>query len=99
MRQEIVNACVATVESMRADFVPHDTGNLANQALKYDVRGNEFVIYVDMDPSKAPYMPYTNEPWLSEKWHGKKNPNEGWWGRFAEEFASRLARALHGEIQ
>lgn len=24
-------------------------------------------------------MPYTNEIWISPRWKGKKNPNEGWW--------------------
>lgn len=96
-RQKVINACVSIVESMRADFVPHDTGNLANHAIKYEIRGNEFVVYVD--PDIAPYMPYTTEPWIADSWNGKKNPNEGWWGRFAEEFASRLARALRGKKQ
>ena len=32
------------------------------------VAGNEYV----------PYAPYTNEPWLSPKWNGAQNPNEGW---------------------
>ena len=26
----------------------------------------------------APYATYTNEPWISEKWNGKQNPNQGW---------------------
>jgi hypothetical protein len=24
------------------------------------------------------YAVYTNEPWISPRWRGKQNPNEGW---------------------
>lgn len=95
-RQDIINAAVSVVEDMRADYVPRHTGNLAYNALVYDVQGNQFVIRVD--PAIAPYMPYTNEPWLSPKWNGKQNPNEGWWQRFVEEFTRRLALKLRGEV-
>lgn len=47
----------------------------------------------------APYVPYTNEPWISPKWNGKKNPNEGWWDRFVAEFTKRLANKLKGVIK
>lgn len=42
-------------------------------------------------------MPYTNEPWISPKWHGKKNPNEGWFDRTADYIASEFARIAKGE--
>lgn len=57
---------------------PVDTGNLKFNAvrIKY-ISANKIVILVDQDI--APYMVYTNEPWISPKWHGKKNPNQAWW--------------------
>lgn len=57
---------------------PKDTWNLARNALRVEwVSLDEAHIYIDQDI--APYMPYTNEPWISPIWHGKKNPNEAWW--------------------
>ena len=82
---------------MRRDWVPHKTGNLANNAIYYYVQGDKFVVQVS--DYTAPYVPYTNEPWISPKWNGKKNPNQWWWQKFADEFARRLANALKGELK
>ena len=30
---------------------------------------------------QAYYMPYTNEKWVSPRWHGKQNPNEDWFDK------------------
>ena len=103
---QIVAAAIRAVESIRADWVPNpktryksggSTGNMAFNSLRYQQEGDKFVIY--MDESIAPYVPYTNEPWISPRWHGKKNPNEGWWQRFREEFSRRFAAELNGEIK
>lgn len=105
-REQIKAAAIRVVESMRAEWVPNpktrykpggSTGNMAFNALRYEEEGNSFVIFID--DSIAPYVPYTNEPWLSPKWNGKKNPNEGWWQRFCAEFARRFAAELKGEIK
>ena len=103
-RAQIVAAATRAVESMRAEWVPNprtryktSTGNMAFNALRYREEGGQFVIYID--ESIAPYVPYTNEPWLSPRWNGKKNPNEGWWRRFCDEFARRFAAELKGEVK
>ena len=96
-RQDIINAAISVVEDMRGEYVPRDTGNMAYDALEYYMEGNDLIVRVN--PDIAPYVPYTNEPWVSPKWHGKKNPNEGWWQRFCEEFAKRLAKAIRGTIK
>lgn len=104
-KQEVINACVATVEDMRPTiYVPNpktrgktSTGNMANNALRYEVVGDSFHVYIDDEI--APYCYYTNEPWLSTKWNGKKNPNEGWWERFCQEFSRRLAKRLKGNLK
>lgn len=96
-RQEIKQAAVSVVEEMRAAYVPHDTGNMANNALNYREEGDAFVVY--MDQGIAPYYPYTEFPWTSPRWGGKKNPNEGWVERFQQEFARRLAEKLGGKIE
>ena len=96
-QEEAINICIETVEELRqAIFIPWDTGNMATHALKYEVQGDNFRVYMDF--SEAPYTPYTNEPWLSPKWNGKQNPNEGWWEEWGNLFLNRLAAKLRGEI-
>ena len=105
IREQIIAAAIDTMEELRpTSFIPNpatrgitSTGNLAFNAFQYEITKDEIVIYVNEDI--APYMPYTNEPWLSPYWNGKKNPNEGWWQRFVDEFAHRLAVKLNGSIE
>lgn len=106
-RQRIINAIQMTLEELRnTDFVPNpetrykkggSTGNLKDHGLSINITQNEVVVFLDQ--SKAPYVPYTNEPWVAAKWKGAKNPNEGWWERFVEEFLNRLAKKLGGKIE
>lgn len=100
----MIRACVNTVEEMRKRFVPNpktrgktSKGNMALNALKYRLEGDEFVVYID--EQIAPYVWFTQLPWLSPRWNGKKNPNEGWFEVFQEEFARRLAKKLGGKIE
>lgn len=97
-KQEIINVIIGTFNELsNANHVPCDTGNLMFNALKYQITATHVIIYVDTNV--APYVPYTNEPWVSPKWNGKTNPNGGWWERFCEEFTQRLAKKLRGEIK
>lgn len=76
---------------------PIDTGNLRNNAVTLSNMGNGiYRIYID--ETIAPYMVYTNEPWTSEFWAGKQNPNEGWWNRAAEKAIYKLAFELGGKV-
>lgn len=106
MRERVIQACVETVEEMRKNFVPNpktrfkpggSTGNMAFNALRYEVEGDIFHIWID--DKIAPYVYYTEYEWKSIRWHGKKNPNEGWWERFYLEFSRRLANKLRGTIK
>lgn len=97
-RQGLIKACIRTAEVMKASLiVPRDTGNLARNGIRYEIKDDAFILYVD--EAIAPYMPYTNEPWTAERWHGKKNPNEGWWDDFADAFANGLATNLRGVVE
>lgn len=96
-RQNIIDAVIQTVEELRKDYVPRDIGNMAFNSLKYKVEGNYVIIYIDTNI--APYVPYTNEPWISPKWNGKKNPNQDWWDVFANEFIQRFNTRLRGTIK
>lgn len=104
LREKLISACIEVVEEIRAEFVPNpktryktSTGNMAFNALRYKIEGNLFTVYVD--EQIAPYVWYTIKPWLSPRWHGKKNPNQDWDKIFQEEFMRRLAEKLGGKIE
>ncbi len=102
-KTEIIDICIQTVEEMREEWVPNpntryrtSTGNMAFNALRYEVTADGLVVGVD--ENIAPYAPYTEFPWISPKWRGKTNPNEGWWERFCGELARRIAAKTGGKI-
>lgn len=57
---------------LKAD-APIRSSNLAQNGIQFIADGQ-----VTVGGEPAPYAVYTNEPWISERWHGKQNPNEGW---------------------
>ena len=76
-------------------YAPIDTGNLRYNAVRGEWRDeNTFVIYVD--ENIAPYMLFTNEPWINRK---GKNPNENWWQDTARDIAQIIADELGGELK
>lgn len=73
------------------------TGNMKYNATRIEHLGkNTSKVFVD--ENIAPYVPYTNEPWISPRWKGTKNPNEGWFDDFVEQYATLLAQALGGTL-
>lgn len=70
---------------------PYDTGNLAINSIR--IVGNAVYIGGEI----ADYAIYTNEPWVSEKFHGAKNPNEGWVQAAIQEAAPIIQRVLSGK--
>jgi hypothetical protein len=75
---------------------PYDTGNLHNSIEPVQVSNNEWQVTIGGEP--APYAVYTNEPWISPRWKGKQNPNEGWIDRALDDFVISLASRLGGHI-
>ena len=76
-------------------------GNLRYNATNMESTGEtSWEIYVSGDGTNgiAPYAPFTNEPWLSPRWNGKPNPNEGWFQRFVEFVANDMAKTLGGVV-
>lgn len=56
---------------------PYRTGNMRqNGTVAAGVSHNVAEIRIGGD--KAPYAVYTEYPWISPRWNGRKNPNEGW---------------------
>ena len=47
----------------------------------------------------APYMPFTNEPWISPKWNGRRNPNQGWWQKACAIAMTNLQMRLNGTLE
>lgn len=103
---ELQIAVVEVCENLRpTEFIPNprtryvtSTGNMAFNAYKYvQVLPEQTDVFVDK--KIAPYVPYTNEPWTAARWHGKKNPNQGWWQRHVQHFAEELANRIGGRLE
>lgn len=78
-------------------LAPFDTGNLAINAIDFVYIGpDKAEIHVNEDI--APYMPYTNEPWISPHWNGKRNPNQDWWQISIDFIVRKLALKYGGKI-
>ena len=104
--ENVYIAVVFVCEQLRpTSYIPNpatryitSSGNMAFNAYRY-VRPQPAQTDVFVDQKIAPYVPYTNEPWISPRWHGKKNPNEGWWQRHVQRFAQNLAHELGGKLE
>lgn len=94
---EFKKVCENAVAQLRG-LAPYDTGNLSQNAIRIEFPSPS-VCLIYVDEAIAPYMPFTNEPWISPKWKGKKNPNEGWWQAAGELIVELMAQELKGEVQ
>lgn len=95
--EDFVKVCQEIVKDLKRN-APRDTGNLAENSIRIEFldNGNTCKIYVD--ERIAPYMPFTNEPWISPRWNGKKNPNEQWWNNSSEKLAEDIATYTGGTL-
>ena len=95
--KEFVSVCMKAVRKLR-ELAPKDTGNLAYNAVRVRFPDKDTcVIYVD--ERIAPYMPFTTLPWISPRWHGRQNPNEGWWDSAVEVIGEQVAKDLKGDFK
>lgn len=89
----------ADLHNLTQHSAPYRTGNLALNAVRLRYRQvdghNEAHITADM--KIAPYMPYTNEPWVSPRWRGRRNPNQYWWDRTAN-YARKIIERRTGSF-
>lgn len=81
------------LESVLRLFCPKRLGNLSRNAItiindSQILIGNEIVDYAQA----------TNEKWEDERWHGKKNPNEGWVDNALEAAKPMLVNIFSGDI-
>ena len=84
--------------NIKGKFRRASTGNMRYNATTIK-RITPGVIEIKVDAKIAPYVVYTNEPWISPKWKGAKNPNEKWFERAVEIYARSLAHALRGKLE
>ena len=68
--------CALILETTCRIYAPKDTGNLSINAIKSVYEDGMWQVVIGGE--LAPYAVYTNEAWISEKWKGAQNPNEGW---------------------
>lgn len=90
--EQFVSLCLDIVAIIKENS-PYRTGNLRHNAIKFRLISSNKVV-IEVNETIAPYMVYTNEPWISPRWNGKTNPNEGWWNRAVERAINETARRL-----
>ena len=74
-------------------FAPKDTTNLSVNGIR--IADNDYIL---IGGEVAPYAVYTNEAWVSERWNGRKNPNEGWINRAIESALPMLVNIMGGSV-
>ena len=87
---------IEAINSLRQQvFVPYDTGNLKYNAIKGIWIGeNQYRIYID--EAVAPYVFFTNEPWINRRGN---NPNENWVDKMVNFIAQYIAQRAGGTIR
>ena len=95
-RQQVELAIKDTV-AMARYLIPIDTGNLRWDSFNMRRQDKDtWIVYIDDEV--APYAPYVNEKWVSPKWNGKQNPNEGIFKKVFEFIGARINRIVGGQI-
>lgn len=92
-----IELAIKDAVAMARMLIPIDTGNLRYSSFKINHKSkNIWEIYID--DKVAPYAPYVNEKWTSPKWHGKQNPNEGFWQKVFEFIGEQISKTVGGQI-
>lgn len=78
------------------ELSPVDTGNMQQNISV--VQDNPRQYSIKIGGNVAPYAVYTNEKWVSPRWHGRKNPNEKWIDSGVISFVTELTSQLNGEL-
>ena len=77
---------------------PYRTGNLERNGIRVKIDNGTMCVEIGHDTSKllGEYAVYTNEPWISPKWGGKQNPNQGWIERGIEKALPLIRQVYSG---
>lgn len=69
-RQQAANIAISIVEEMRDEYVPRHTGNMAHNALQYEIQNDILAIYIN--PDIAPYVPIRTSRGFPRSGKGRK---------------------------
>ena len=77
---------------------PYRMGNLERNGIRVKIDNGTMCVVVGHETSKllGEYAVYTNEPWISPKWGGKQNPNQGWIERGIEKALPLIKQVYQG---
>ena len=77
---------------------PYRTGNLERNGIRVKIDNGTMCVEIGHETSKllGEYAVYTNEPWISPKWGGKQNPNQGWIERGIEKALPLIRQVYSG---
>ena len=77
---------------------PYRTGDLERNGIRVKIDNGTMCVVVGHETSKllGEYAVYTNEPWISPKWGGKQNPNQGWIERGIEKALPLIKQVYQG---
>lgn len=77
---------------------PYRTGNLERNGIRVKIDNGTMCVEIGHETSKllGEYAVYTNEPWISPKWGGKQNPNQGWIERGIEKALPLIKQVYQG---
>lgn len=77
---------------------PYRTGNLERNGIRVKIENGSMCVEIGHDTSKVlgEYAVYANEPWISPKWGGKQNPNQGWIERGIEKALPLIRQVYSG---
>ena len=70
-----------------------DTGYMTRNALQSFEKPTEFIFFYDTN--RVDYIPYVEGKWISPRWNGKKNPNEGF---IKVKAAGKLERLIYSKL-
>jgi hypothetical protein len=80
---------------MAKEIAPNRTGNLATNSIRSNETPTGFRI-VSLG-NVAPYNIFTDRKWISQRWNGKTNPNEGWWSKALKVSVYRYVKGYYND--
>lgn len=94
MRVNLQAEAETAFEYLRA-VCPVDTSNMKNTMTL--VQSGKRQYRIKIGGAKAPYAVYTNEKWISNRWNGKKNPNEKWIDKAVIDIVTDISVRFRGK--
>lgn len=103
MRVDINREAENAFEYLRS-VCPHASGNmrdtmtLRQTGVLFSRFTKKTTYKIKIGGAKAPYAVYTNEKWIAERWHDRKNPNEKWIDKAVIAIVSDISARYRGKV-